>query len=49
MKSTLRKQLHIVTSNSGRARQPLTFFARRTADDLRAAAIARAAVLEVIG
>jgi hypothetical protein len=38
-----------VTSNSRPARPPLTFLARRTADDLRAAAIARAAVLEVIG
>lgn len=38
-----------VTSHSRSARPPLTFLARRTADDLRAAAIARAAVLEVIG
>lgn len=31
------------------ARPPLTFLSRRTQADLRAAAIARAAVLEVIG
>lgn len=31
------------------ARPQLSLFARRTADDRRAAAIARAAVLEVIG
>ena len=31
------------------SRPPLTFLARRTPDDLRAAAVARAAVLEILG
>lgn len=49
MNSIFRKQVQNVTHSSRPARPPLTFLGRRTADDLRAAAIARAAVLEVIG
>ncbi|MBA4763678.1 hypothetical protein [Sphingomonas sp.] len=49
MKSIFSNKYQTVTNNSRSARPPLTFLARRTADDLRAAAVARAAVLEVIG
>jgi len=50
VKSILSLKYQTVTTNHPRpARAPLTFLARRTADDLRAAAVARAAVLEVIG
>ncbi len=38
-----------VTNHPRSARPPHIFLAHRTIDDLRAAAIARAAVLEVIG
>ena len=48
MKSIFSKYQNVITHQRA-ARPPLTFFARRTADDLRAAAVARAAVLEVIG
>lgn len=49
MKSSFSNQYQTITNHPRPARQPLTFLARRTADDLRAAAVARAAVLEVIG
>lgn len=49
MKSIFANKFEAVTQHQRSARPPLTFLARRTADDLRAAAIARAAVLEVIG
>lgn len=49
MKSIFSNKYQIVTNHPRPARPPLTFLARRTADDLRAAAVARAAVLEVIG
>lgn len=49
MKSIFSKQVQHVTNHPRPIRAPLTFLARRTADDLRAAAVARAAVLEVIG
>lgn len=43
------KYQNVTTNHSRPARPPLTFLGRRTAADLRAAAVARAAVLEVIG
>ena len=50
MKSIFSKQVqHVTTNHSRPARPPLTFLARRTADDLRPAAVARAAVPDVIG
>ncbi|WP_186456933.1 hypothetical protein [Sphingomonas suaedae] len=49
MKSIFNKTLQTVPHGRATMRPPLTFLARRTADDLRAAAIARAAVAEVIG
>lgn len=49
MKSIFSNKYQNVPNHPRPARPPLTFLARRTADDLRAAAVARAAVLEVIG
>ncbi|UUX99155.1 hypothetical protein [Sphingomonas sp. J315] len=49
MKSIFFAKYQTLTHHQRSARPPLTFLARRTADDLRAAAVARAAVLEVIG
>lgn len=49
MKSIFSNKYQTVINHPRSARAPLTFLARRTADDLRAAAVARAAVLEVIG
>jgi hypothetical protein len=49
VKSIFSKEVQYGTNHQRPARAPLTFFGRRTADDLRAAAVARAAVLEVIG
>lgn len=49
MKSIFSNQYQTVSKHPRPIRPPLTFLARRTADDLRAAAVARAAVLEVIG
>jgi hypothetical protein len=49
VKSIFSNKYQNVITHQRAARPPLTFLARRTADDLRAAAVARAAVLEVIG